>query len=493
IMSPDNSRVAYGWEDSSCQCTQLRVIDADGSGERVLYGGRGAAEIVPLEWSSDGQWILGTRNRNPDEAEVVLVSVPDGVLRVLSRPAHAFGRVSLSPDGHYVAYDRAEDFNGADRGIYVSETSADKETPVVTGPTLDSDPMWTPDGTGLVFSSLRTGGPGLWLQRIKDGRADGHPRLLDREMGPFAPVTLTKSGSLFYSQKTGLMDVYTASIDSATGEVVGEPAIAATHVQGSNINADWSPDGETLAFASWRTSRRNILVLHSMRTGLERELELEVVANGIRWSPDGRWITVGGPDRRGVRAIRLIDPESGNVATILPGAANAGAWDVDGQHVYLIRDLDRITRADVNTGKEEPLYRPPPDSILGSLSVSPDGRWLATQLYDRPAATSRLILVPTAGGKERDLLDLPGEPVAPTVGGWTRDGRRILFVRTHPDPEHKHQGELWAVPLEGGSPRRLGLNMRALRDVRVSPDGARISFTSGYPESDLWVFENFLP
>jgi hypothetical protein len=35
--------------------------------------------------------------------------------------------------------------------------------------------------------------------------------------------------------------------------------------------------------------------------------------------------------------------------------------------------------------------------------------------------------------------------------------------------------------------------MPALRDVRVSPDGSRISFTTGYPDQDMWVFENFLP
>ena len=493
VMSADGGRIAYSWEDSSCECTQLRVIDTDGRGERVLYGGRGAAEIVPREWSSDGQWILGARRRSPDDAEAVLVSANDGALRALSRPAHAFGRISLSPDGRYVAYDQAESSSGPDRGIYLSAISGDTETPVVTGPTFDSDPMWTLDGSGLVFVSRRTGGPGLWLQRIKDGVPDGRPRLLDREMGPFAPLTLTKSGSLFYSHGTGLMDVYTAPIDPATGELVGEPANPATHVQGSNIAADWSPDGETLAFASWRTARRNILVLHSMRTGLERELELDVVANGVHWSPDGRSIAVGGPDRRGVRALRLIDPESGKIGFTVPvdGNASAMAWDLDGQHVYLVRDLDRITRSEVSTGKEETLYRPLPDSTMGRLAVSPDGRWIAFTCASRPAKSQRLSVIPSGGGPARDLVEVPGGMLG--VGAWTRDGRRILFTQTTADENHKHQGELWSVPFEGGPPRRLGLAMRALRDVRVSPDGTRIAFTSGYPESDLWVFENFLP
>src|SRR5262249_23484603 len=159
-----------------------------------------------------------------------------------------------------------------------------------------------------VFVSMRTGGPGLWLQGIKDGKAEGQPRLLDKDMGPFAPVKLTRTGSLFYNHRNGIMDVYTAPIDPATGGGKGTPRRGANRFQGSKIRGDWSPDGDTLAFCSWRSlfgPGRNVLVFHSMSTGRERELELDLeVANGVRWSPDGRVIAVGG---------RLIDPVSGRI------------------------------------------------------------------------------------------------------------------------------------------------------------------------------------
>src|SRR5439155_26602679 len=179
--------------------------------------------------------------------------------------------VSLSPDGRYIAYDRAEDPGDTDRGIYLSTIDGSQEIPIVTGPAYDSHPIWTPEGSGLVFASLRTGGPGIWLQPIKDGRADGNPRLLDKDVGPFDPITLTRHGALFYRHRTGLMDVYTVPIDPATGDVRGEPTVVARRFLGSNISPDWSPDGGTLVFASWRTlfgPGQNILVLHSMNTGV---------------------------------------------------------------------------------------------------------------------------------------------------------------------------------------------------------------------------------
>jgi Tol biopolymer transport system component len=102
-------------------------------------------------------------------------------------------------------------------------------------------------------------------------------------------------------------------------------------------------------------------------------------------------------------------------------------------------------------------------------------------------------VISTDGGPSEKLFETPGPDVL-DVGGWTHDGRQILFVRTAPaDAERGRQGELWAVSVDGGAPRRLGISRPALRDVRVSPDGSRIAFTTGFPDEGLWIFENFLP
>jgi serine/threonine-protein kinase len=488
IVSPDGHRLAYSWEDGSCACSQLRIIDSDGANERTLYGGSGKAETLPLEWSSDGQQILGRRSQGGGRTEIVLVSPADGSLRVI-RTVNGLGRVALSPDGRSIAYDRADGSGDGRHAIFVASTAEESETEtlVARSPATDSDPMWTPGGSAIVFASTRTGGPGLWLQRVRDGHPDGRPRLLEKDMGLFAPVTLTKQGSLFYDHRTGLMDVYTAPIDPSTGEVIGEPSNAASQVQGSNIYADWSPDGSSLVFASWRTKKRNILVFHSIGAGTEREFELDTVANGVHWSPDGRSVAVG---------AGLVDPESGTLTPTHLAPHNSFVWDLDGRHAYVSRlggDHPGIAKADVLTGEEEILYKPPADSVLGNLSLSADGRWLAFGLALQPSHTAELLIIPTAGGNPRVLFRLANSGVAFGIGGWTRDGKRVFFVRTHRDSEGKHVGELWAVAIDGSAPNSLGLSMRALRDVRVSPDGTRISFTSGYPETDLWVFENFLP
>gem|GEM_PF-1855857 len=503
IVSSDSSQVAYNWNADSCGCTQLRVVGADGSNDRLLYGGPGLTDLLPFEWSRDGRWILATRQQAGGATDVILVSTSDGAMRTVRTFEYRPWIVSLSPDGRYVAYDRAEDAGDKQRGIYLSAIDGGEEIPVVTGPTYDSHPLWTPDGTALVFASMRTGSPGLWLQPIRDARAEGPPRLLDKDIGPFGPITLTRRGALYYNHRVGLMDVYWVPIDPATGDVQGEPTNAAASFQGSNISPDWSPDGNTLLFASWRTlfgPGRNILVFHSMNSGRERELEVDMErVNGPHWSPDGRLIAFGGPDRRGVKALRLIEADSGKLlSTFLAQTGDSTAfsgfaWDADGRHIYVKRNSQRITRLDTSSGEEELLYQPPPKSILAHLSVSPDGRRLAFGLHLQAEKVATLNVISTVGGSARRIFETP-LPDALDSGGWTHDGRTILFVRTSPaTPERGREGELWAVSAEGGSPRRLGLSRHALRDIRVSPDGCRIAFTTGFPDQGLWVFENFLP
>jgi serine/threonine protein kinase/dipeptidyl aminopeptidase/acylaminoacyl peptidase len=503
VVSADSSQIAYTWNDSSCDCAQVHVIDTGGVNDRILYGGRGIPDAAPLEWSHDGSQILATRQKSTGETDAVLISVLDGSVSLVRTFEHGPFMITLSPDGRYVAYDRSDDPGDTDHGIFVSARDGSGEVRVVTGPSYDSHPMWTPDGSGLVFASMRTGGPGLWLQRIQDGKAEGQPQLLDKDMGPFGPITLTRRGSLFYRHRTGIMDVYSVPINPATGDVKGEPTVAATRFLGSNISPDWSPDGRTLVFASWRTlfgPGRNILVFHSMDTGHDRDLEVDMaLVNGPHFVPNGRFIAVGGPDRMGVRALRLIDPETGRiVSTFLAKAGDIPlvggvAWCSDGKHAYLKRnDSRRISRIDITTGAEEPVYDPPANSVLGGLSLSPDGRWLAFVLNMTALKTSRLTVIPAAGGRPRDLVEIP-RPDRVSATAWMHDGKHILFVRTATaGAEGKQFGELWAVPVDGGPPRSLGLTMPALRDLRVSPDGGRVAFTAGFPDTGFWVFENFL-
>jgi hypothetical protein len=65
-------------------------------------------------------------------------------------------------------------------------------------------------------------------------------------------------------------------------------------------------------------------------------------------------------------------------------------------------------------------------------------------------------------------------------------GERCCHLRTYAEPlNHATRGdELWLIPLDGGPPRRLDVDLGAavpgqLGKIRLSPDGKRLAYVVG--------------
>ena len=108
--------------------------------------------------------------------------------------------------------------------------------------------------------------------------------------------------------------------------------------------------------------------------------------------------------------------------------------------------------------------------------------------------------MPISGGEPRRLVELIGpeaiEKILLTQGldnalCWTPDGRYVLFVKANPNNQNLRS--LWRVPVAGGEPEDLGLEMDRLRHPVISADGRKIAFTAGGSKTEVWVMENFLP
>ncbi len=126
---------------------------------------------------------------------------------------------------------------------------------------------------------------------------------------------------------------------------------------------------------------------------------------------------------------------------------------------------------------------------MGGLRLSPDERSIAFTL--RGKEDDILNLIPAEGGLPVELFRWK-DMLQPA--GWTQDGNTVLFTRSVPatDASKKGQMELWAISVKGGTHWSCGLAMDSLRGVRVHPDGRRIVFTSGFPNSELWVTHNLV-
>ena len=46
--------------------------------------------------------------------------------------------------------------------------------------------------------------------------------------------------------------------------------------------------------------------------------------------------------------------------------------------------------------------------------------------------------------------------------------------------------------MQSGQARLVGLDIHGLNQMRLSPDGRRLSFDAGWPKQEVWVLEHFL-
>jgi Tol biopolymer transport system component len=167
--------------------------------------------------------------------------------------------------------------------------------------------------------------------------------------------------------------------------------------------------------------------------------------------------------------------------------------------LYIKPSTGALMSRNVLTGAEEIVenLRAEGFSIPGGLhgrgfKISPDGQTLALTSAARGSDgwTRRLVVKPLGdGGAVRELARAT-EPDLIMLQDWTTDGGAVLFTRWIAKPGEPYA--LWRVSMNGGDPQALGLSMPSVRDVSVHPEGTKITFTSGYPQHELWVMENFL-
>ena len=206
----------------------------------------------------------------------------EGTLTPLREDLQRYSGPRFSPDGSQILFQcggSTSDTGCGGAGVQV--WMHDVERGVATPVTLEGfnmNPVWTPDGEAVTFTSARGDGslPGLYQKRL-DG--SGEAELLSDNNG--RPNSWSPDGAvLAFNQGHGGMDNDIWVLEDGTPR-----AFIAT--EAIERWAMFSPDGQWMAYDSDKSGQSEVYLRPYPGPGEEQQLSMDG-GGEPRWSPDGR-------------------------------------------------------------------------------------------------------------------------------------------------------------------------------------------------------------
>lgn len=529
VISPDSTYVAYFNQTFPPLEQELQLIKMDGTGHRVLYHFNQDEKFKKPMWTPDGSQILGIFKKGKKDPQLAAFSIEDGSMQVIhtfetNKPSWNSGLV-ISPDGRYIAYERAHEKGSEKRDIYILDIDNHKIEGVVQHAADDRLLGWTPDNKYLFFASDRKRGhPGgfsisdtwdAYLLPVAKGKRQGAPELVKRDIpSKIRPKGFTRDGAYFYAVEFSTMEVAVAEVDMQTGKLLTKPQTVGQ--TGTDIAPAWSPDGRHLAYCVHQSDKSAAIRIRNMVTGQERELDPDLPHfNSLRWSPDGKFFLVSilesTYNQNLPQYIYRIDSSTGERVTLVQSESStlgAAQFSLDGRTLYYVQQHPESQKAslmmrDMESGREEELFNLEGARFVQFLTfaLSPDEQQLALATFkflspEKPekGTEKHILTMPAKGGELKELVKTEAKAAQfPTIA-WTPDGQSLLFTDSIPEAANA----VFLVPASGGQARELCRPQTMMFGVLwtaldVHPDGKRIAFDCFEYRHEVWAMENFLP
>ncbi|MCA1600575.1 MAG: winged helix-turn-helix domain-containing protein, partial [Acidobacteria bacterium] len=470
------------------------IIPALGGPERKLlslgFNAHWFGNYASVVWSPGGQSVAFPDKSSPLELPgIFLASLETGEKRRLTSPPTQYlgdWFPAFSADGQTLAFTRSSSEGTAD--VYVIPVAGGEPRRLTFDNTWTVGPVWTPDGSSIVFLSLRGGTLRLW----KVSASGGPPELLAIGGETFmiqqhpSPPSISRQGNrLVFAKYFEDINIWRMEVSRSTGRGISPTKlISSTQYDGA---PQFSPDGQKIVFQSERSGLSDIWVCD--REGANAR-QLTVIGGPLvgtpRWSPDGGHIAF---DARaeGHSDIYVVNAEGGRPRRITTETSNdvVPSWSRNGRFVYF---------ASNRTGTRPEVWKAPAAggearqvTKQGGFAAfeSPDGKFL----YYAKLDAAGLWRIPVEGGEERLILD----QLKPREWGyWAVADRGIYFINSETKPhatiEFLSFAKSRVTPI--ATIEKEPINWAS--NLAISPDGRWILYTQlDRSDSDIMLVENF--
>jgi Tol biopolymer transport system component len=415
--SRDGSRLVY----HAAVGDPIFVAESNGANQKQVFidPNPGGHCHYPV-WSRDGKWIYFVRgNGATKEMDLWRVSPDSGQPERMTNQNNNLAYPAVINDHTLLYVSPAEDGSGP--WLYSFDVDRRVSRRVSVGLEHYLSVATSADGSRAV-ATVANPSASLWSVPIED-----HPvqekdvtRVELRNVRALSPRL--SGDAIFYLSSLGGGDGLWRFKDNDSleiwkgreGPLFDPPAI--------------SPDGKRVAISLRRGGKFHLNVMNDDGTGIVGLADNLDVRGTAAWSPDGRWIVVGGVDEQG-RGLFKIQADGGGLVRLTKTEATNPVWSPDGGVIVF---------GGPATGRFQSLQAVQPDGTpvqLPNIQTRGEGqrfRFLprARKLVYMTGFTRRLdfALLDMATMKSRPLTQLDN-PAAMLSFDVTPDGKHIVFDR----------------------------------------------------------------
>jgi len=483
-FSPDGERIAFRSEREG---GGIFVMGATGeSVKRLADFGFNPA------WSPDGKeiacatvWFDDPGNLWSQSGLLYVIKADSGERRLVAGAVDVH-QPSWSPHGARIAY-WARPAGSFQRDLFTISSQGGAALPVIQDAYTDWDPVWSPDGRYLYFSSDRSGTMNLWRLPIaeRSGQVAGPAEPITTPASYSGYISLSRDGKrVLYAQKLVTRNIHKAVFDPQREAVLGPP-LPITQGSSDNNGPDLSPDGEWVVFRMFGKNE-DLFIIRGDGTGIQQITDDIAKDRSPRWSPDGKRIAFHS-DRGGKFQIWTVNRDGSGLLQITndPSGAMSPIWSPTGARIAY-RTVERpgapIEEWLVDPGKPGSEQKPEALSIVDSPGESL-GPWSWSADGNRLSIQNRLENGTFSGLKFYDFRSRRLEVLS--VSGrwpcWLGDGRRLIYIG---------QGRLFLLDsLTKRGHELLSLPPNEIEWPTLSRDNRTIVFLLAATQADVWLAE----
>jgi Tol biopolymer transport system component len=372
--SPDGRQIAFVRRILEQDHTAhiVGVVGPSGEGMREIGRNENTLLVAP-RYSPDGGTIALIDRGAENAPNSILLLKADGSGRKTLQPPPPAGTMTpvvWSGDGGSIAYAQEEAFlsagvlGGSGRLIRQEVDSGRAETL-----------MWVPArpldlailGPGKLILASSTQRQNLLATALGAGRGPQGPRWITRGNAIDRQPVFSPDGEwvMFSSNRSGNLEVWKASITTgAIRRLTDDPA--------QDWDPAFTPDGKGMLWSSSRTGHFEIWIGDADGTGARQLTNDGVDAENPTMTPDGKWVVYNSssPAHSGIWKIRA---DGGGAVNIVPGAWSTPEVSPDGAWVaFRTQGLPRIVHlARVSDGRLEAMTIP-----MGMQNTGGRPRWI---------------------------------------------------------------------------------------------------------------------